>query len=93
MVTLFLRREGVMESKSKMRGYPIHSMLVVFPLGLLVASFIFDLISLSIDEMKWSRISIWMIAGQGCEDAEGKAETEDNSERQAAELPTHSPPH
>lgn len=33
-----------MESKAKILGHPIHPILIVFPLGLLVASVIFDLL-------------------------------------------------
>ncbi|MHB8872991.1 MAG: DUF2231 domain-containing protein [Myxococcaceae bacterium] len=33
-----------MEAKAKLAGHPIHPMLIVFPLGLLATSFIFDVI-------------------------------------------------
>lgn len=33
-----------MESRAKILGHPLHQMLIVFPLGLLVMSFIFDMI-------------------------------------------------
>lgn len=35
-----------MESKAKFMGHPIHPMLIVFPLGLFVASVIFDIVYL-----------------------------------------------
>lgn len=35
-----------MESKVKLLGHPLHQMLVVFPLGLLATSVVFDLITL-----------------------------------------------
>jgi uncharacterized membrane protein len=35
-----------MESKARLFGHPVHQMLVVFPLGLLGASVVFDLIAL-----------------------------------------------
>lgn len=35
-----------MESRARLFGHPVHQMLVVFPLGLLGASVVFDLISL-----------------------------------------------
>lgn len=36
-----------MESKAKLLGHPVHQMLVVFPLGLLGTSVVFDLIHLA----------------------------------------------
>lgn len=36
-----------MESKAKLFGHPLHPMLVVFPLGLLATSIIFDLLHLT----------------------------------------------
>jgi uncharacterized membrane protein len=38
--------EELMESKVKLFGHPVHQMLVVFPLGLLATSVVFDLIHL-----------------------------------------------
>src|SRR2546429_6533761 len=37
-------RREIMESKVKAFGHPIHPMLIVFPLGLLATSLIFDII-------------------------------------------------
>src|SRR6185312_17039241 len=37
-------REGKMDSRAKLLGHPIHQMLIVFPLGLLGGSVIFDII-------------------------------------------------
>src|SRR5919112_608945 len=54
------RRE--MESKAKMRGHPIHPILVPFPLGLLTTSVIFDVIHLFTGGSRWAEISFWMIA-------------------------------
>ena len=51
-----------MESKAKLFGHPIHQMLIVFPLGLLATSFIFDIIYLSTDNGRFADISFWMIA-------------------------------
>ena len=51
-----------MESKAKFLGHPIHPMLVVFPLGLLVMSFVFDLIHLFTANPDFSVASYWMIA-------------------------------
>ena len=33
-----------MESRAKLLGHPIHQMLIVFPLGLLGSSIIFDIL-------------------------------------------------
>jgi uncharacterized membrane protein len=38
-----------MEAKAKLFGHSIHQMLIVFPLGLLATSFIFDIIYLAPD--------------------------------------------
>ena len=51
-----------MESRAKLFGHPIHQMLIVFPLGLLAMSVIFDLISIGMGDGYWSEISFWMIA-------------------------------
>ena len=51
-----------MESKAKLLGHPIHQMLIVFPLGLLVMSFIFDLIHLVTGIADFTVASYWMIA-------------------------------
>src|SRR5689334_20903144 len=51
-----------MESRAKLFGHPIHQMLVVFPLGLLATSFIFDLIAWGTGNGHWSDVAFWMIA-------------------------------
>lgn len=51
-----------MESKAKLLGHPIHPMLVVFPLGLLVTSLIFDIIALASNNSGLFLASYWMIA-------------------------------
>lgn len=51
-----------MESRAKLFGHPIHQMLIVFPLGLLATSVIFDIIYLVTDNRRWSEIAFWMIA-------------------------------
>lgn len=50
-----------MESKAKLFGHPIHQQLVVFPLGLLVMSLIFDLIGLVSGNDHWHESAFWMI--------------------------------
>jgi uncharacterized membrane protein len=51
-----------MESKAKLFGHPIHQMLIVFPLGLLVMAFIFDVIAMVAGFTDLSVASYWMIA-------------------------------
>lgn len=51
-----------MHSKARLFGHPIHQMLIVFPLGLLATSFIFDIVHLATDNGRWADISFWMIA-------------------------------
>lgn len=51
-----------MESKAKAFGHPIHPMLIVFPLGLLATSFIFDLIRAAGGGSSLSRAAFYMIA-------------------------------
>jgi len=51
-----------MEARAKLFGHPVHSMLIVFPLGLLATAVIFDLIYLVTNSGRWAEISYWMIA-------------------------------
>lgn len=50
-----------MESKAKLLGHPIHNMLIVFPLGLLATSIVFDLVYLITKNGQWAFVSFWMI--------------------------------
>lgn len=50
-----------MESRTKILGHPVHPMLVVFPLGLLITSLIFDIICLASGNTLWSYIAEYMI--------------------------------
>lgn len=52
-----------MESRAKIAGHPIHPMLVVFPIGLLVFSFISDLIYLATGDPAWSNVAYYTMAG------------------------------
>jgi uncharacterized membrane protein len=52
-----------MESRAKFLGHPVHQMLVPFPLGLLAASFVFDMVYLRTDNGRWSDIAYWLIVG------------------------------
>jgi uncharacterized membrane protein len=51
-----------MESKVKLLGHPIHPMLVVFPLGLLVMSLVFDIIGLATGNAELAVAAYWCIA-------------------------------
>ena len=51
-----------MESKVKSMGHAMHPMLVVFPLGLLITSAVFDIVHLITGNGYWSEIAFWMIA-------------------------------
>jgi uncharacterized membrane protein len=53
---------AIVESKAKLLGHPIHPMLIVFPLGLLATSLIFDLIALATANSGLFVASYWMIA-------------------------------
>jgi uncharacterized membrane protein len=50
-----------MESKMKLLGHPIHPMLIVFPLGLLATSLIFDVMYLMTNTAQWTFIAFYMI--------------------------------
>ncbi|RZI84600.1 MAG: DUF2231 domain-containing protein [Rubrivivax sp.] len=52
-----------MESKAKLLGHPIHQMLIVFPLGLLGASVVFDLIYRIADMPAMVEVAYWTMAG------------------------------
>ena len=51
-----------MESRAKLFGHAIHPILIVYPLGLLSAAVIFDVIYLATGNTTWSTVSFWMIA-------------------------------
>ena len=50
-----------MESHAKLLGHPIHQMLIVFPLGLLATSNIFDAIGAATDDEKWPETGHYMM--------------------------------
>jgi uncharacterized membrane protein len=50
-----------MESKVKLFGHPIHPMLIVFPLGLLATSLVFDIVHWITGNGYYSEIAFWMI--------------------------------
>ena len=51
-----------MESKAKVLGHPLHPMLIVFPLGLLVMSLIFDVLHMVTGNAELSVAAFWCIA-------------------------------
>ncbi len=51
-----------MRAKARLLGHPIHQMLIVFPLGLLATSFLFDLAHLRHGDPEWGNIAYWLIA-------------------------------
>lgn len=52
-----------MESKARLFGHPVHQMLVVFPLGLLGASVVFDLIALGSGHTLMAVVAQYLILG------------------------------
>jgi uncharacterized membrane protein len=51
-----------MEARAKIFGHAIHPILIVYPLGLLSAAVIFDVIYLVTGNPTWTTVSFWMIA-------------------------------
>lgn len=51
-----------MESRAKLLGHAIHPMLIVFPLGLLATSLVFDVVHLATGSGRLADIAFWMIA-------------------------------
>lgn len=52
-----------MESKVKLLGHPVHQMLIVFPLGLLGASVVFDLVHRIAELPSLAPVAYWTMAG------------------------------
>jgi uncharacterized membrane protein len=51
-----------MESRAKIFGHAVHPILIVYPLGLLSAAVVFDIIYLVTGNPTWTTVSFWMIA-------------------------------
>ena len=51
-----------MESRAKLFGHPIHTMLIVFPLGLLAMALVFDVLYLATGNGYWAQVAYAMIA-------------------------------
>jgi uncharacterized membrane protein len=52
----------MIDPRAKILGHPIHPMLIVFPLGLLVTSFFFDVLALALHSGEFALVAFWMIA-------------------------------
>jgi len=50
-----------MDARAKLFGHPVHQMLIVFPLGLLGMSVIFDLVYFATDDAVFSTVAYWML--------------------------------
>ena len=50
-----------MESRLKLLGHPIHPMLIVFPLGLLATSVVFDIVHLIANNGQWAQAAFFDI--------------------------------
>lgn len=51
-----------MNARAKILGHPIHQMLIVFPLGLLATSLVFDTVYMVTDSPRWADITYVMIS-------------------------------
>jgi uncharacterized membrane protein len=51
-----------MHAKAKLFGHPVHQMLIVFPLGLLATSVVFDIVYKTTGNGRWADIAFVMIA-------------------------------
>ena len=51
-----------MRAKARLFGHPIHQMLIVFPLGLLGTSLLFDILHVATGGDHWAQVSYFMIA-------------------------------
>src|SRR6202008_2825215 len=50
-----------MEARVKLRGHPVHQMLIVLPLGLLTGALIFDVLHLLTGGAHFALVSYWLI--------------------------------
>ena len=50
-----------MESRVKLAGHPLHTMLIAFPLGLLATAVVFDVIFLVTNNSIWTQAAFFMI--------------------------------
>jgi uncharacterized membrane protein len=50
-----------MESRAKLAGHPAHPIMIVFPMGLLATSVIFDVVYLYTNSPTFALVSYWML--------------------------------
>lgn len=50
-----------MDARAKLLGHPVHQMLIVFPLGLLATSVIFDLVYFATENTVHALVAYWML--------------------------------
>jgi uncharacterized membrane protein len=50
-----------MDAKAKLFEHPVHQMLIVFPLGLLGMSVVFDVVYMATDDAVFSTVAFWML--------------------------------
>ena len=50
-----------MKARARFLGHPVHQMLVVFPLGLLATSVIFDVLARAFDRSDWAVAGYWAL--------------------------------
>lgn len=50
-----------MKARLKLFGHPIHQTLIVLPLGILMATVLFDLVHHATGSEGWAAISYWLI--------------------------------
>lgn len=56
-----------MRYRARLAGYPVHRLLVVFPLGLLLMSVILDIVGAVTGKPMWGTIACWnILAGLAC---------------------------
>src|SRR5215813_4095236 len=64
LLSVTASRGAVMRSRAQIQSHPIHPMLVVMPLGLLIGSWIFDLIGkMTNNDLLWAASYYCAIAG------------------------------
>ncbi|MFL6688721.1 MAG: DUF2231 domain-containing protein [Alphaproteobacteria bacterium] len=50
------------KSTAQIAGHPFHPMLVTFPIGFLIGTFVSDLVYLWLGDAFWARVSFWLLA-------------------------------
>jgi uncharacterized membrane protein len=51
-----------MRGKARLFGHSVHPMLIVFPLGMLTVSWIFDIVHLATGVGTWAHVAFWMLS-------------------------------